>query len=102
MRAIIFLFLIAAAMSLLTAPRADAATDTSASNVATRVATEMSAQQRRRPRVRIYRSIDERGVFPQYFPGSNAVRDCTVNYVQEFRPSGTVIVPNMKCAWRQP
>lgn len=56
---------------------------------------------RRRPRVRIYRS-DDRGVYPSYFPGPNAVRDCTATYVQEFRPSGTVIVPRMSCYWRQP
>jgi hypothetical protein len=29
------------------------------------------------------------------------VRDCTATYVQEFRPSGTVIVPRMHCFWRQ-
>jgi hypothetical protein len=58
-------------------------------------------QFRRRPRVRIYRS-DERGVYPSYYPGPNAVRDCTATYVQEFRPSGTVIVPRMSCYWRQP
>lgn len=68
----------------------------------TRSATDMSAQSRRRPRVRIYRSDDNRGVYPSYFPGANAVRDCSVRYVQEFRPSGTVIVPRMNCFWRQP
>jgi hypothetical protein len=40
------------------------------------------------------------GVYPRYFPGTNAVRDCTATYVQEFRPSGTVIVPRMNCFWR--
>jgi hypothetical protein len=55
---------------------------------------------KRRPRVRIYRE-DERGVYPSYNPGSNAVRDCTADYVQEFRPSGTVIVPRMNCYWRR-
>jgi hypothetical protein len=40
------------------------------------------------------------GVYPRYFPGRNAVRDCTATYVQEFRPSGTVIVPRMNCYWR--
>ena len=60
------------------------------------------AQFRRRPRVRIFRSDDDRGVYPRYFPGSNAVRDCTATYVQEFRPSGTVITPRMSCYWRQP
>jgi hypothetical protein len=64
------------------------------------VASEVSAQSRRaRPRVRIYRN-DDRGVYPSYFPGPNAVRDCTATYVQEHRPSGTVIVPRMNCFWR--
>jgi hypothetical protein len=39
-------------------------------------------------------------VYPRYFPGRNAVRDCTATYVQEYRPSGTVIVPRMSCYWR--
>jgi hypothetical protein len=39
-------------------------------------------------------------VYPHYFPGRNAVRDCTATYVQEYRPSGTVIVPRMNCYWR--
>jgi hypothetical protein len=40
------------------------------------------------------------GVYPRYYPGRNAVRDCTATYVQEYRPSGTVIVPRMNCFWR--
>jgi hypothetical protein len=61
---------------------------------------EASAQSRpARPRVRIYRR-DDRGVYPSYNPGPNAVRDCTATYVQEYRPSGTVIVPRMNCFWR--
>ena len=64
-------------------------------------ATDASAQARkRRPRVRIYRE-DERGVYPSYNPGPGAVRECTAHYVQEFRPSGTVIVPRMNCYWRR-
>ncbi len=39
-------------------------------------------------------------VYPRHFPGRNAVRDCTATYVQEYRPSGTVIVPHMHCYWR--
>jgi hypothetical protein len=39
-------------------------------------------------------------VYPRYYPGRNAVRDCTATYVQEYRPSGTVIVPRMSCFWR--
>jgi hypothetical protein len=62
---------------------------------------ELSAQNRRpRPRVRIYRP-DDRGVYPSYNPGPDAVRDCTATYVQEHRPSGTVIVPRMNCFWRR-
>ena len=37
------------------------------------------------------------GVYPRYYPGPDAVRDCTATYVQEYRPSGTVIVPRMNC-----
>jgi hypothetical protein len=65
--------------------------------------TEASAQQRRRAvrRVPIYPRDEWRpDVYPQYYPGRNAVRECTATYVQEFRPSGTVIVPRMSCHWR--
>lgn len=41
------------------------------------------------------------GVYPRYYPGRNAVRACTATYVQENRPSGTVIVPRMNCFWRR-
>jgi hypothetical protein len=40
-------------------------------------------------------------VYPQYFPGPNAVRECSTAYVQEYRPSGTVIVPRINCHWRR-
>lgn len=30
----------------------------------------------------------------------NAVRICNAHYEQEYRPSGTVIVPRMHCYWR--
>jgi hypothetical protein len=40
------------------------------------------------------------GVYPRYNPGPNAVRDCTATYVEEHRPSGTVITPRMSCFWR--
>ena len=74
-----------------------------APNVSTPVVTDMSAQQRRRrlQRVPIYRRqewVPE--VYPRYNPGPNAVRDCTATYVQEHRPSGTVITPRMNCYWR--
>ena len=40
-------------------------------------------------------------VYPRYHPGPNAVRVCNATYVQEYRPSGTVIVPRVSCVWRQ-
>ena len=64
------------------------------------VVTDFSAQ-RRRPlrRVPIYRQEWAPDVYPRYYPGRNAVRDCTAHYVQEYRPSGTVITPRMNCYW---
>jgi hypothetical protein len=56
---------------------------------------------RRTPRLRIY-PYDEPvpEVYPRYNPGPNSVRECNATYVQEYRPSGTVIVPRMHCFWR--
>jgi hypothetical protein len=70
------------------------------------VSTETSAQRRlRRPptRLRVYPNYDPgaEGVYPRYNPGPNAVRECNATYVQEYRPSGTVIVPRMSCYWRR-
>jgi hypothetical protein len=62
------------------------------------------ARMRRRPtRLRVYPNYETTGpdgVYPRYFPGRNAVRECNATYVQEYRPSGTVIVPRMSCVWR--
>ena len=67
--------------------------------------TEMSAQRRVRPptRLRVYPQyrLEPDGVYPRYYPGRNAVRDCTAIYQPEYRPSGTVIVPYMNCYWRR-
>lgn len=52
-----------------------------------------------RLRVTPYYSPD--GVYPRYNPGPDAVRECNATYVQEYRPSGTVIVPRMSCYWRR-
>jgi hypothetical protein len=63
-----------------------------------------ASAQRRRPlrRVPIYREDQwVPDVYPRYNPGPNAVRDCTATYVQEYRPSGTVITPRMNCYWRR-
>jgi hypothetical protein len=69
-------------------------------------ADELSTQPpvRRPPkRLRIYPryQAEPDGVYPRYFPGPNAVRVCNATYVQEYRPSGTVIVPRMSCSWRR-
>jgi hypothetical protein len=57
---------------------------------------------RRRPptRLRVYPRGQNDSVIPRYYPGRNAVRDCTATYVQDFRPSGPVIVPHVSCYWR--
>ena len=47
-----------------------------------------------------YQVEPDDGVYPRYNPGPNAVRDCTATYVEEHRPSGTVITPRMNCFWR--
>jgi hypothetical protein len=54
---------------------------------------------RRRPPARLRVTPYEEGVVPHYYPGPNAVRVCNATYVQEYRPSGTVIVPHMTCYW---
>ena len=57
--------------------------------------TERSAQTRKqRPntRIRVYRA-------PAAYPGRYAVRQCVDWYAEERRPSGTVVVPHMRCRW---
>lgn len=50
-------------------------------------ATDLSAQFRRPPsRLRVY-------------PGRLLYRDCTFRLAQQWRPSGTVIVPVQRCWW---
>jgi hypothetical protein len=83
-----------------TAPQA-----TRTAQVSQPVVAEASAQRRiRRPptRLRVYPNYEwEPDVYPRYNPGPNAVRECNATYVQEYRPSGTVIVPRMNCYWRR-
>jgi hypothetical protein len=68
-------------------------------------AAETPAQRRLRPptRLRVHPNYEPgpAGVYPRYYPGRNAVRECNATYVQEYRPSGTVIVPRMSCYWRR-
>jgi hypothetical protein len=58
---------------------------------------------RKRPptRLRVTPYYSPDGVYPRYYPGPDAVRECNATYVQEYRPSGTVIVPHMSCYWRR-
>jgi len=65
---------------------------------------ELPARRVRTPtRLRVFPRFapDADGVYPRYYPGPNAVRECNVAYVPENRPSGTVIVPHMSCYWRR-
>ena len=69
------------------------------------VSAEVSAQRRGRSptRLRVYPYYYEPGsdgIYPRYYPGRNAVRECNAIYVQEYRPSGAVIVPRVSCFWR--
>jgi len=67
--------------------------------------TEAPVRRRVRPptRLRVYPNYEPGpdGVYPRYNPGPDAVRECNATYVQEYRPSGTVIVPHMSCYWRR-
>ena len=98
-----------AAASILLAPVAETSAQTGPSEMRMAQAapsdTDPSAPRRsNRPRRRV--PITPRneggydGVYPRYNPGPNAVRDCTATYVEEHRPSGTVITPRMNCFWR--
>jgi hypothetical protein len=74
-------------------------------------ATDLSAQARKRPRASL--TIRPRSYpyprrnfptvyplpYPVEYPGPNAVRECRARYVEDHRPSGTVIVPRMQCWW---
>jgi Spy/CpxP family protein refolding chaperone len=53
--------------------------------------TQEFAAQTTRPRVTIYPR--------QIYPGRNAKRQCRSTLVQEYRVSGPVIVPHMRCWW---
>lgn len=89
-------------------PAADAKAQTAPPAIRLAQATPPDAPRHvRRPstRLKVYPRYDRYdqwpdNVYPRYNPGPNAVRECNATYVQEFRPSGTVIVPRMSCHWR--
>jgi len=76
---------IAAMLVALASGTADAVAATSPKGA--RTPTDVSAQERRPPtRFRVY-------------PGRPLYRDCTFRLAQQWRPSGTVIVPVQRCWW---
>jgi hypothetical protein len=96
-----FLVGLTAACSLLAAS-AEAQTASQGTRTAQAATGEPVAQPTRPPRrIRVYPryQAEPDGVYPRYYPGPNAVRVCNASYVQEYRPSGTVIVPHMTCVW---
>jgi hypothetical protein len=65
-------------------------------------------RQARRPKTRllvrpVYPYRHFHSVYPvpyRYeYPGPNAKRECVARYVEEHRPSGTVVTPRMHCWW---
>jgi hypothetical protein len=57
---------------------------------------DLSAQRRPPPRAPTRITVYPRSYS---YPGPNAVRQCTSWLEPEFRLSGTVIVPRMRCRW---
>jgi hypothetical protein len=95
---------VALAGSLVLSAGGAKAQDSSSPTRMAQVAPQEAPPKVRRPPTRLrvhpyYYQQEE--VYPHYNPGPNAVRVCNATYVQEYRPSGTVIVPRMSCYWRR-
>lgn len=61
-----------------------------------------SRQERERPRIRVRPRQPAASEFPPYeynWPGPGAVRQCVDWYATEYRPSGTVVTPQIRCRW---
>jgi hypothetical protein len=71
------------------------------SNESVVLATELSAQTRQRPRVRVTppAAYDYPRPGPYAWPGPGYVRQCVDWYATEHRLSGAVITPQMRCRW---
>jgi hypothetical protein len=72
------------------------------------VATDWSAQRRTRarPQIRVQPRYPYRRFHSLYpppydyeYPGPNGVRQCVDGYATEYRASGPVVVPRMRCWW---
>lgn len=69
-------------------------------------ATELSSQERPRPRTRVRVYREPQPAFWDYprpgtysWPGPNARRDCKAWYVVEARATGPTLTPRMTCRW---
>jgi hypothetical protein len=75
-------------------------------------AADAPPQQARRPKVSPRTKVLVRPAYPYRhthsiypvpyrfdYPGPNAKRECVAHYVEEHRPSGTVVTPRMRCWW---
>jgi hypothetical protein len=85
-------------------PGAHAQTSGNQTRLAQAVPSDAPPPRKRPPtrlRVQPYYYDGQDRVYPRYNPGPDAVRECNAIYVQEYRPSGTVIVPLMTCYWRR-
>jgi hypothetical protein len=61
-----------------------------------------SRQENARPRIRVQPRQPPASEFPPYeygSPGPGAVRQCVDWYATEYRPSGTVVTPQIRCRW---
>ncbi|MGD9921381.1 MAG: hypothetical protein AB7V13_08025 [Pseudorhodoplanes sp.] len=89
---------IAAAIVL---PAVNASAPVSSDENARREGTELSSQARQRPRVRVTppAAYDYPRPGPYAWPGPGMVRRCVDWYATEYRPSGTVVTPQMRCRW---
>jgi hypothetical protein len=97
-----------AALVLVAEPPAQAQTAGDRSPSARAAYAQANPQSRPRTRIRVsprcfYRT--QPTTFPVPYeceaPGPGYVRQCSARLVQEFRPSGTVIVPRMSCWWER-
>ena len=87
-----------AGAALLSATCANAQSAPAGVKLAQAAPQDLPPRHRRSPRLRVT-PYEEQGVVPHYCPGPHAVRVCNAYYEQEYRPSGTVIVPKMHCVW---
>lgn len=107
-RIALLISVLGSSVMLALAPGVAAQRDTQPS-IADAAVTDMSAQRRMRPQIRVqprrypYRTFHSFYPLPyQYqYPGPNGVRQCVNRYVTEYRPSGTVVVLHMRCWWVQ-